>query len=951
MAATEPTDEDIETIARYSPLVHFATYAQIFDKKNQQKQPVPNILQRRINEAIMVLQALGLAVRILVTKIRQCGGSTFSLEVGYHLSRNRKVDALITADVAANSNKMIERLGDFGRMDTYPWNNQFRQVQGKMTVTNGAEFAIDSAERPNAGVSRTRQFFLASETPKWPRTGVKNDEKVMAAIMPSIPNEPGTIIISEGTPNGAAGWQYKMWQKALWLEDFVKQLQAGNPSPGNGWVKIFAAWFEFEENVKPLTPEQKKTVMASLDTEEMLGIQKWKWTAEQIAWRRATIASECGGSVEAFREYFPSDDVTCLVAGTRIGTCSTGLIRIGDGGSTFGLVGSYSEHGRVEAWKEMGTRDVVRVTTSLGFQITCTPDHLIHKPDGSWLPAGDSNGQLITLEQPRLMDDAMGEGGPVAHWDGFSGIHSHIQLDYEWCKFLGYYCGDGSLYKNQLDICGDAKDDDVREWIEDFCRRKFGTVRVQRPRAAKCWIARHCSHHITALLQAMGVTQTGKHGSLRRLVTVPAPIWTASAKYVGGFLQGLFEADGHVRRTGRTIYFHSKSEEFCRDVQLLLFALGVTAQMGKVMAKLNGKVYPGWRLVIRTADCGKFYDKVGFISARKRAFADLARAPYTGGRPAKVRDGTDTVVSVEPAGSEKVYDIQIDGKPMFSASGIRVHNCWLGSGRPRFDQMALAAMQRRSVGINPKTGRLVLQSDGETVAWSEDPTGGGDILMYEDAREGCRYLVWCDPMTGEDQTESSDPDHHSIGVIRAAYMDEHGNHHHAAVVARVRPPCTAEGDVVAMYIANLSSHYGRCTVVLEINMGLHILVYLKQRGCNIYKREVPDPMDRSKPKYMYGFKTKDHDTKRQITDCLAIHIREQTIELNDPTIFQQCRVFMYDKNGHETAPSGEKDDDVIGLGMGMLSIGGATLYVEPRRRRKLPRDHRAWEQVAAGHRR
>jgi hypothetical protein len=280
-----------------------------------------------------------------------------------------------------------------------------------------------------------------------------------------------------------------------------------------------------------------------------------------------------------------------------------------------------------------------------------------------------------------------------------------------------------------------------------------------------------------------------------------------------------------------------------------------------------------------------------------------------------------------------------------------VHNCWLGSGRPRFDQMALAAMQRRSVGINPKTGRLVLQSDGETVAWSEDPTGGGDILMYEDAREGCRYLVWCDPMTGEDQTESSDPDHHSIGVIRAAYMDEHGNHHHAAVVARVRPPCTAEGDVVAMYIANLSSHYGRCTVVLEINMGLHILVYLKQRGCNIYKREVPDPMDRSKPKYMYGFKTKDHDTKRQITDCLAIHIREQTIELNDPTIFQQCRVFMYDKNGHETAPSGEKDDDVIGLGMGMLSIGGATLYVEPRRRRKLPRDHRAWEQVAAGHRR
>lgn len=99
------------------------------------------------------------------------------------------------------------------------------------------------------------------------------------------------------------------------------------------------------------------------------------------------------------------------------------------------------------------------------------------------------------------------------------------------------------------------------------------------------------------------------------------------------------------------------------------------------------------------------------------------------------------------------------------------------------------------------------------------------------------------------------------------------------MVARVRPPFQGEGDLVATHITALSAYYGGCIVVLEINMGLHILELLKARGVPLYKREVFDEKDRDKPILQYGFKLKDRNIKRAVVDCLAIHIRERAIEV------------------------------------------------------------------------
>lgn len=578
----------MEALARESPLVHFGTYLSIYDKDNRHITPVPNILQQRIHEAVAALKGLGVAVRLLVTKIRQCGGTTFSLEIGYHEARSRKLDAVIIADVSRNSEKLLTRLGDYKMDDTFPWDNDILKKLGRVSFSNASTIEIDSAQNWNAGISRTRQFFLASETPKWARTGAKNDKRIMAAVLPSIPNRPGTIVISEGTPYGASGWQFEQWQGALWLHEFVQQVEAGVARPGNGWVKVFAAWFEFAENAfdgqqgRPrLSEAEADHIQQTLTQREMKGIDRYGWTPEQLAWRRSTIASECGGSEEDFDQYYPEDDVMC----------------------------------------------------------------------------------------------------------------------------------------------------------------------------------------------------------------------------------------------------------------------------------------------------------------------------------------------------------------------------WLSSGRARFDLHRLVGLEALSRSSQPETGRLVEQDDGGLVAWSADFSGHGDVQIWEHPREGCRYLICCDPATGSDQTQGGNPDRHSIQVLRAPYIDSFGNERPTKLVARVRPPFQGDGDHVTAHISHLSAYYGQCLVVLEVNMGLHILELLKHQGVPLYKREVFDERDRSKPVLQYGFKLKDRNTKRAVVDCLALHIREGRLDIECPHAIAEMKAFMIDPNGRETAPSGQHDDDVMCLAMGLYTIGNTTLYRTQIRKRRKPRDWKDWVRV------
>ena len=97
---------------------------------------------------------------------------------------------------------------------------------------------------------------------------------------------------------------------------------------------------------------------------------------------------------------------------------------------------------------------------------------------------------------------------------------------------------------------------------------------------------------------------------------VPACIRTGGHKAQRAFLSALFEGDGWIDPTS-TIGLGTASEELARQVQLMLYGLGIPAT---VSSKHNAKYARDyWTVTVNPSVAGRFLTEVGFRSARRRA--------------------------------------------------------------------------------------------------------------------------------------------------------------------------------------------------------------------------------------------------------------------------------------------------------------------------------------------
>ena len=105
---------------------------------------------------------------------------------------------------------------------------------------------------------------------------------------------------------------------------------------------------------------------------------------------------------------------------------------------------------------------------------------------------------------------------------------------------------------------------------------------------------------------------------------VPAAILGGPRAAAIGFLQGLFDADGHARKDG--IELGLRSQELCRQVQLMLANLGIIASLRE--KEVAGE--PFWILWIGGSNAELFLQEVGFRLARKqRAFEPSEKSGWT----------------------------------------------------------------------------------------------------------------------------------------------------------------------------------------------------------------------------------------------------------------------------------------------------------------------------------
>jgi hypothetical protein len=311
------SDDEILTAAMASPAVHFSLFCRIKDEDNRIISPRPNVLQLRMAETYETLKSIGIRVRILVTKPRRAGCSSFVEHIGYHDAMRRPIEGLTIADDKEGSKAAMAKLQSYGEYDSYPWKiTVVQDSTASISWSNGSKWTVDTARNPDAGAGDTRQFGHMSETSKWPQTTTLNDERTMTCAMPTFSGM-DTTVFSESTPEKAAGWQYKTWGKeAMWLDEFLARWKQGF-RPEEQWIKVFAAWYEFEKNCRrdKCSAAEIREMEETLTDIEVSEIEKYKLTWEQVAWRRETIKNKCNGSEKIFSFYYPSDPVSCWLAG------------------------------------------------------------------------------------------------------------------------------------------------------------------------------------------------------------------------------------------------------------------------------------------------------------------------------------------------------------------------------------------------------------------------------------------------------------------------------------------------------------------------------------------------------------------------------------------------------------------------------------------------------------
>lgn len=259
-----------------------------------------NDAQRKLYAVAKRQQDAGKPVRIIILKARQLGFSTLTEGLIFHACATRKnVNALIVAhreDATANLFRMSKLFYDELPAPVKPMLRASNaqelvfenpsKLRSEREARPGLRSRIRCATAGGRGIGRsdTLQCVHLSEYAFWP-DGADGKASTLAGILQAVPSLPGTMVVIESTANG--------------FEDFKERWDAAVAGE-NDFEPVFFAWFENPDYSMPVVPGTEWT------PEERDLKAAYQLTDEQLQWRRWCIANNCGGSLDMFRQEYPS---------------------------------------------------------------------------------------------------------------------------------------------------------------------------------------------------------------------------------------------------------------------------------------------------------------------------------------------------------------------------------------------------------------------------------------------------------------------------------------------------------------------------------------------------------------------------------------------------------------------------------------------------------------------
>ena len=279
-----------------------------------------------------------------------------------------------------------------------------------------------------------------------------------------------------------------------------------------------------------------------------------------------------------------------------------------------------------------GEKDVLEVVTEKGYSLRLTPDHLIYTPEYGYKEAGSLNvGDKISIQSG---DNKMRKQGDQADAEQGFVLGALVHNG----SFTTYTTEDGEevpAYKARFSQAEQVSYTILHDTImqatngEDM---KYHTETDQEVGLQTIW---YYDEAAVKWLQEIGA------GDLK---SVPENIINGSSKRAQAFLRGLFgtlgpifdidELPGKYKRKKGAVFV---DRDIAKTTHLLLLDLGIPSHYIDL-------------------------DTVFIVHSAKE-------------QTLKYYMYNDSIVSIKPAGKEKVYDLKVPQEATFIANGIVVHNC------------------------------------------------------------------------------------------------------------------------------------------------------------------------------------------------------------------------------------------------------------------------------------
>lgn len=213
---------------------------------------------------------------------------------------DRELAALLFGEGTSVPAPFSVRPAWLGGTETARQSGGYMSLGDRTRLIEASIYEVLTAGAKGGGRASTPWGVHGSEVAHW------EDVEYLTGLLNAVPMIPDTLVVLESTANGFNHF-YETWDLA--------ERGAEDPETGVVWTPLFYGWQANPFNTRPFVSDQQRDRFERTigdpdgggDKEEVLLVETFGVTLEQLNWRRAILnGPECRGRVEWFHQEHPA---------------------------------------------------------------------------------------------------------------------------------------------------------------------------------------------------------------------------------------------------------------------------------------------------------------------------------------------------------------------------------------------------------------------------------------------------------------------------------------------------------------------------------------------------------------------------------------------------------------------------------------------------------------------